>query len=129
MYFPGLDLLFALLYFVLVWQEAKHSSLFCGPIQQGIVGFLWQLPGMLLALSILLGWDQATDFSYYFIFILQLWHAPVLPIISLFPLHNLGDKPLYYYLLFLMVPLLWSLYLFPAYQSKAFKISLDTENN
>ena len=129
MYFSGLDLPLALIYLVLIWQEARRSRSFCSPIQQGIVGFLWQLPGIFLSLSILLGLDRATDFSYYFIFILQLWHTPVLPIISLLPLQIIGDKPLYYYFLFLMVPLLWSLYLFPAYKSKAFKISLDTENN
>jgi len=118
MYFPGLDLVLASLYLVLIWQEARRSSASCGPVQQGIVGFLWQLPAIFLSLSILLGLDQATDFSYYFIFILQLWHTPVLPIISLIPLHNVGDKPLYYSLLFLMVPLLWSFYLMPVFVSK-----------
>ena len=113
MYFSGLDLPLAFLYLAVIWQEARHNSSLYGPIRQGILGFIWQLPAIFLSLSILLGLDRATDFSYYFIFILQLWHTPVLPIISLLPLHSIGDKPLYYYLLFLMVPLLWSFYLLP----------------
>lgn len=129
MYFSGLDLPLALIYLVLIWQEARRSSSFCGPIMQGVLGFIWQLPGIFLSLAILLGLDQSTDFSYYFIFILQLWHTPVLPILSFLPLHSIGDKPLYYYLLFLMAPILWSFYLLPVLMKTRSSFKMQTENN
>lgn len=122
MYFSGLDLLLAFLYLCLIWREASYSGTRFQPLQQGIISTLWQLPGIVLAAVVLLGLGQAADFSYYSIFILQLWHTPVLPLISLFPLSSVGDKPLYYYILFLLVPLLWIFYWLPALFKKGKKI-------
>lgn len=127
MYFPGLDLLLAGLYLFFLWREAIQSGL--GPLPQAMVGILWQLPGIFLAGSVLLNLDQATDFSYYFIFMLQLWHTPVLPFLNLIPVMNFGNMPLYYYLLFVMVPLLWAFYLFPAIPGRQAKIIVPSENN
>lgn len=111
MYFPGLDIILAPLYVLIIWWEAKHSQL--SLIQQSLVGFLWQMPALFLSLAVLFGLEQANDFSYYIIFILQLWHTPVLPFSTLLPVWVLLDKPLYYFELFLMAPLLWSFYLLP----------------
>lgn len=116
MYFPGLDIILALLYVLIIWWEAKHSQL--SLIQQSLVGFLWQMPAIFLSLGILLGLDQSTDLSYYSIFILQLWHTPVLPFSTLLPALVLLDKPLYYFELFLMAPLLWAVYLLPRFNRK-----------
>lgn len=127
MYFPGLDLLLAALYLFLLWREAKNSGLH--PLKQAAAGALWQLPGLFLAGSVLLNLDQGTDFSYYYVFMLQLWHTPILPVINLIPVYHLKNMPLYYYLLFVMVPLLWFVYLLPALQSRHSKIIFQSENN
>lgn len=119
MYFPGLDIALALLYLLVIWLEAKHCQL--SPVQQGIVGFIWQVPALFLSLSILLGLDQSTDFSYYFVFILQLLHTPILPLTTLLPTLVMPDKPLYYYLLFIIAPLLWTVYLLPSLNRKISK--------
>ena len=111
MYFSGLDIILALLYLLIIWWEAKQSQL--SLIQQILVGFLWQMPAFFLSLGILFGLDQSTDLSYYSIFILQLWHTPMLPFSTLLPVLVLLNKPLYYFELFLMAPLLWSFYLLP----------------
>lgn len=127
MYFPGLDLLLAGLYLFFLWREAKQSGL--SPLQQAVAGALWQLPGIFLAGSVLLNLDKGTDFSYYFVFMLQLWNTPVLPFINLIPVYNLSSMPLYYYLLFVMVPLLWVFYLLPSWQGRQTRVNLETENN
>jgi hypothetical protein len=59
------------------------------------------------------GLDKATDFSYYFIFMLQLWHTPLLPLTTVLPDLLQLDKPFYYYELFVMTPLLWMVYFLP----------------
>lgn len=71
MYFPGLDLLLSFLYLALLWQEASRSIYKSQPIKQGLIGFLWQMPGIILVLAVCLGWDFSVDFSYYFIFMLS----------------------------------------------------------
>ena len=119
MFFPGLDIALALLYLLIIWWEADHSQL--SSVQQGIVGFIWQVPALFLSLSILLGLDQSTDFSYYFVFILQLLHTPILPLTTLLPTLVMPDKPLYYYLLFIIAPLLWTVYLLPSLNRKISK--------
>jgi hypothetical protein len=111
MYYPGLDIALALLYLLIIWQEGRYKKF--SFIQQGLVGIFWQMPALLISLSMLLGLDQAADFSYYFIFMLQLWHTPILPLTTLQPVIAYLDKPLYYYALYLMAPLLWIFYLLP----------------
>lgn len=111
MYYPGLDIVLALLYLVIILREAYYSK--NAFLQQSLTGIIWQLPACFLSLTVLLGFDQSTDFSYYYIFMLQLWHTPVLPLFTLLPDFIQLDKPLYYYELFLMAPLLWIIYVLP----------------
>jgi len=112
MYYPGLDIALALLYLVIIWGEASYNKRFSF-VRQCLVGFAWQLPALFLSLSILQGLDQSNDFSYYFVFMLQLWHTPVLPLTTMLPDLIQLDKPFYYYELFVFAPLLWTLYLLP----------------
>lgn len=128
MYFPGLDLLLSFLYLALLWQEASRSIYKSQPIKQGLIGFLWQMPGIILVLAVCLGWDFSVDFSYYFIFMLELWQTPVLPFISLLPAWIWHAKPLYYYLLMLMVPLLIIFYFAPACQKGFTPLSTEKMN-
>ncbi len=114
MYIPGLDLFLSIFYMGLIWQEGSYFNSKYTPLSQGFIGFLWQAPGIFLALAVSLGWNLSTDISYYYIFILELWGTPVLPLISLLPAWVLNGKPLYYYLLSAMVPVLIIVYLLPA---------------
>lgn len=111
MYYPGLDVVLALLYLVIILREAYYCKF--SFIQQSLIGIVWQLPAGFLSLPVLFGLDQSTNFSYYFIFMLQLWHTPVLPLFTLLPDFIQLDKPFYYYELFLMAPLLWVIYILP----------------
>jgi len=115
MYFPGLDIVLSVLYLILLWEEGKSSSrMLLNHKKQALVAMLWQLPGFILSVSVILGLDQLTDFAYYFIFILELWQTPILPLISIIPVWTILDKPLYYYLLFMMVPVMAVYYYLPA---------------
>ncbi len=116
MFYPGLDIVLALLYLVIIWGEASYKSF--SFVRQCLVGFAWQLPALFLSLSILLRLDQATDFSYYYVFMLQLWHTPALPLTTLLPELIRLDKPFYYYELFIFAPLLWTIYLLPWFRRK-----------
>lgn len=111
MYYPGLDILLAGLFLWVIWKEAGEKSFTL--LQQGLVAITWQLPALFLLLSVLLGLDKTTDFSYYFIFMLQLWHTPLLPLTTVLPDLLQLDRPFYYYELFIMTPLLWVVYLLP----------------
>lgn len=111
MYYPGLDILLAGLFLWVIWKEAGEKSF--SLLQQGLVAITWQLPALFLLLSVLLGLDKTTDFSYYFIFMLQLWHTPLLPLATVLPDLLQLDRPFYYYELFIMTPLLWVVYLLP----------------
>ncbi|MBP1760561.1 MAG: hypothetical protein H6Q64_103 [Firmicutes bacterium] len=116
MYYPGLDIVLALLYLLIIWWEASYKNL--SLFLQCLVGLAWQLPALYLSLSIIMGLDQATDFSYYFVFMLQLWHTPVMPLATLMPNLIRLDKPFYYYELFVFAPLLWTIYLLPWFRRK-----------
>jgi hypothetical protein len=109
MYFPGLDIILALIYIYLVWKEGSHCQRRLSQVEMAAVAVLWQLPGYVLAASILLPMESASQFSYYFIFMLELWDTPLLPLISMLPTWTLLGRPLYYYLMFGLVPAL-SLY-------------------
>lgn len=114
MYFPGLDIILSILYLILLREEGKHSAqVLLDHKKQALVAVIWQLPGFILGASVLLGLDRLTDFAYYFVFILELWQTPILPLVSLIPAWTIIDKPIYYYCLFLMVPVLAILYYLP----------------
>ncbi len=114
MYFPGLDIILALVYMYLVRKEGSYCQMRLSRAGMAAVAIIWQLPGYLLAGSILLPLESASQFSYYFIFILELWDTPLLPLISMLPTWTLLDRPLYYYLMFVLVPALSFYYYTPA---------------
>lgn len=115
MYYPGVDIILAAIYLILLWKEGQYSwQLQHSPLRLALVAILWQLPGFILAGSILSGLGGQTEFAYYFVFILELWQTPVLPLISLLPVWTVHDMPVYYALLFVMVPVLALYYCMPA---------------
>ncbi len=118
MYFPGLDIILALVYLYLVWKEGSYCRERLRRAEVAALAVLWQLPGYVLAVSILLPLESASQFSYYFIFMLELWDTPLLPLISMLPTWTLLDRPLYYYLMFFLVPALSFYYYTPAFFQK-----------
>lgn len=128
MYFPGLDVLLSGLYLGLIWKEAKRNSYQLTPGRQGLIAMLWQMPGIFMVLSVCLSWDFSTHLSYYFIFMLELWQTPVLPIISLIPTYIGSGKPLYYYLLMFSVPVLMAVYLVPSFKKEIAPVSTEKFN-
>lgn len=114
MYFPGLDIVLALVYLYIVWKEGRYSRLVLSSrARRAMVAIVWQLPGFLLAGSILCSLDAVAQFGYYFIFMLELWDTPLLPLVSLIPSWTIYDQPVYYYLLFTVAPLMSFLYYSP----------------
>jgi len=114
MYYPGMDIGLALVYLIALYWEGNYAAANLKRPFQVVVALLWQLPGLVLSGSVLLGWDQLFDFAYYFIFILELWVTPLLPLVSLLPLSKIAGYPLYYYFLFILVPLMGFIYVGPS---------------
>jgi hypothetical protein len=115
MYFPGLDVLLAVVYMFCIWREGVYgAAILQSPWKVAAVAGFWQLPGFILGGSVWLGLEQWADSAYYAIFILQLWQTPVLPLISLLPQSVGLEKPLYYYLIFAAVFILAVVYTLPA---------------
>ncbi|NLN86865.1 MAG: hypothetical protein GX133_04575 [Syntrophomonadaceae bacterium] len=121
MYFPGLDIVLALVYLYLVYKEAGYWRQSLNRAGMASVALLWQAPGYLLGGAILLTAESISQFSYYYIFMLELWGTPLLPLFSLLPAWTLLDRPLYYYLLFMLVPCLSLHYYYPALIKKKTK--------
>ena len=122
MYFPGLDIILAILYIIFLWNEGQHSlRLLNNPKKTILVAGIWQFPGMILALSVLTGLDTLADFAYYFVFMLELWLTPVLPLISIIPTFTILDNPFYYYCFFILVPMLALVYCFPVFMRRSEK--------
>jgi hypothetical protein len=119
MYYPGLDVVLSILYFILLWEEGKYTlRTVRSPLKQKMIAGLWQLPGIILGSSVILGFDRLTDYAYYFVFILELWVTPVLPLVSLLPAWTILERPLYYYLLFAIIPVLAAYYCLPLLQKR-----------
>ena len=115
MYFPGADVVLAVLYLWMVWAEAKQAAVRMGSlVKQAVIAVAWQLPGMLMGFSLLTGLDGLTEFAYYFVFMLELWQTPVLPWLSLFPPWTISGWPVYYIMIFVLVVVLICIYLLPA---------------
>lgn len=123
MYYPGLEIFFSLLFLLIIVKENDYKRF--SFLQQSLVGIIWQLPAWFLSAVVLLGLDQSTNFSYYYIFMLQLWHTPVLPLITLLPDFIYLNRPLYYYAIFIAAPVLWIVYVSPFFVRKLFKRKIN----
>ncbi|KUG03057.1 hypothetical protein ASZ90_019600 [hydrocarbon metagenome] len=96
-YFPGMDILVALIYLLVIALEARRAYEL--PLIQKIAtGFIWQAPGLFFALLLVSSYDFMGLYEYA-IFMLQFWFTPLLGLLSLAGINFYFDKPLYYYLL------------------------------
>jgi hypothetical protein len=96
-YFPGWDIALSVLYLAIIGIESKNSrdlSWGCRVIS----AIIWQAPAIALCVIIITGLS-AGGLSNYAIFLLQFWHTPLLPLVSLFPGTLYAGKPVYYYIL------------------------------
>jgi len=118
MYYSGLDIILSIIYLFLLWEEGKYTHrMLRNPKKQALIASLWQLPGFVLGTSVIIGIDRVTDLAYYFVFMLELWVTPILPLVSLLPHWTIMERPIYYYLLFVMVPLLAVYYYVPVHRT------------
>jgi hypothetical protein len=69
---------------------------------------LWQLPGILLGIFIITGLTFHIPGGEYYIFVLELWYTPLIPLISFISAPFL-PQPIYYILL-LITPLIMIAY-------------------
>lgn len=104
-FFPGLDLLLALLYITVLIAEGRLQAGMT-LAQKSCVVALWQGPALFMSLYVLADFTFA-NLDDYAIFAMQFWTAPLLPWWSLLNAPTPGSYPLYYYYV-LASPLLFS---------------------
>ncbi|MGI5921785.1 MAG: hypothetical protein ACOX6I_08630 [Syntrophomonadaceae bacterium] len=105
-YFSPLDMLLTLLFFLVIAVETRSQvAVGAKPVRTAMV---WQAPGLVLSIAILSGWWQYVGAGQYFIFLLEFWSTPVLPLISILAQPFL-PYPSYYYML-LSTPFFLSLF-------------------
>lgn len=106
-YFPGMDIIVALLYLLIIGMEARRA---CDLPwwKRSITALIWQAPGLFFAVVLITSFNVMGVYEYA-IFIIQFWFTPLLGLVSLAGLYFYLDKPIYYYLLILL-PFISSLY-------------------
>jgi hypothetical protein len=111
-YFPGMDILVALLYLLLIGFEARRAYQL-PRWKQSLTALIWQAPGILWALILITSFNLMGVYEYA-IFLLQFWFTPLLGVISLSGWYFYFDKPIYYYLLIYLPFISFLYYLGPA---------------
>ncbi|NLO21139.1 MAG: hypothetical protein GX119_03975 [Syntrophomonadaceae bacterium] len=106
-YFPGMDIIVALLYLLIIGMEARRAYKLPW-WKQGMTALIWQAPGLFFALILITTFDFMGVYEYA-IFIIQFWLTPLLGLVSLSGVYLYLDKPIYYYLL-ICLPFISSLY-------------------
>jgi len=99
-YYPGLDILLAIIYLYIIAREAGFKEDLKWK-QAGIVVLLWQLPGLILVLLLLI--------NPFAVFFLQIWCTPLLPLLSLIKGIVIGEK-FSHYIVLLCIPLFFIAY-------------------
>lgn len=99
-YFPGIDILLSILYFLVITLELSNNRLEYK--KWGLVAVFWQGPWLIVSLI-----SQLRPGSYAF-FLLQFWNTPFIPLLSCISF-NIKGTPFYYYMLLIM-PVILGLY-------------------
>ena len=102
-YWSGMEYIAALLYLIVISREAL-SIRGCKVGRRIMASLLWQVPGYLMTIILLTGWNPWQIYNYA-IFILSFWMTPVLPWMSLFKSSSFA-YPAYYYGLLISAPFL-----------------------
>jgi hypothetical protein len=107
LYFQDLDLALSLVYLIVLWQAGimiyKESAK--SPwLNLVIIGAAYQLPGYVMTLLNLLYYSGVRGIAPDFIYTFQLWHTPVLPLLSLYSIPMFDGFSLYFVALFFISP-------------------------
>lgn len=106
MYFPGLDLLASAFFFyvLLRWSQYLVDA---GLNTWRVMGTatLAQVPGLIWGSLALYSWWLYGPLTSNYDFMLQMWHTPWVPILSLLPTIHLQGFPLSFLLLYILSPL------------------------
>jgi hypothetical protein len=117
-YFPGLDIILALIYIAIVLEEGFYcAKQLQNLFKQILVALTWQIPGFLLIILVIINFPALDYLNYYAIFLLEIWATPLIPFVSLLPPVNLLGHPIYYYCFFINVLVVTILYIFPGFKT------------
>jgi hypothetical protein len=102
-YFDGLEVLLSILFVACIIGESiiNQTATLASYLHTVLP---WQLPGILLSIIIVTGLTLHLPGGEYYIFVLELWYTPLIPLISISSDPFL-PQPLYYNLL-LIAPLI-----------------------
>ena len=106
-YFPGMDIIVAFLYLLIIGIEAQRAYKLAWR-KRIAAALFWQAPGLFLAFILITAYDFMGVYEYA-IFMMQFWLTPLLGLISMAGIYFYLDKPIYYYLL-IYLPFISSLY-------------------
>lgn len=114
-YFNGLEIFLSILFAVCIIIESimNNSERMFSCLATVL---LWQLPGILLGIIIITGLTFHLPGGEYYIFVLELWYTPLIPLISLIS-NPFLPNPVSYNLL-LMMPVIMSIYYMLGYVYK-----------
>lgn len=104
-YFPGLDIILAILYILIIWISGRvMGEDFGKPIFGKIllVGVIAQLPGLILSAVTYDGIFGSHFFDVDYSFLLQLWHTPGMPLVSFLSFPVYGHISAYFMALFIL---------------------------
>ncbi|QGT98849.1 hypothetical protein SYNTR_0256 [Candidatus Syntrophocurvum alkaliphilum] len=96
-YFSIIDIILSFLFVFFIWHEAKLAKKRLKGFRSLIAVTIWQMPGLIMSLLIITNLTDLFGFGEFIIFLLQFWHMPILPLLSILPAVAIFDKPLYYY--------------------------------
>lgn len=106
MYFPGLDLLASVVFIYLLFRWTRYMVRNRMNTWQVIsAATLAQLPGLVFSGIALYSWWLYGPLTSNFDFILQMWHTPFVPLLSLLPAVHLQEFPLYFLFAYILSPL------------------------
>ncbi len=96
-YFPGLDIVVALIYLLVIALEACRAYELS--LKKKIaIALIWQAPALFWA-GIHISTFNFIELYEYAIFILEFWYTPLVGLLSLTGISIYSARPLYYYLL------------------------------
>lgn len=106
-YFSGLDVAITLVYLYLIWKASHLIGRGCpeAPYRSLVfTGLIAQSPGLLLTVANLLYYFGSGPVPADFTFLLELWHTPLMPILSFFSFPVFQGYIFYFVALFFLPP-------------------------
>ena len=106
MYFPGVDLLASVVFIYLLFRWSRHMVENGMNVRQVMAtATLAQIPGLVFSGLAIYSWWRYGPLTSNFDFALQMWHTPLLPLLSLLSAVHLQGFPLSFLLAYILSPL------------------------